>query len=46
VKSQQVAPDVTTEGQAANKAAIAADNKRFGELVDYNILGEVTVLLC
>jgi OOP family OmpA-OmpF porin len=29
---------------AANKAAIAAANKRFGELGDYNILGEVTVL--
>ena len=28
---------------AANKAAIAADNTRFGELADYNILGEVTV---
>ena len=28
---------------AANKAAIAADNKRFGELGDYNILGEATV---
>jgi outer membrane protein OmpA-like peptidoglycan-associated protein len=28
----------------ANKAAIAEDNKRFGELGDYNILGEVTVL--
>jgi OmpA-OmpF porin, OOP family len=28
---------------AANKAAIAADNKRFGELTDYNILGETTV---
>lgn len=28
---------------AANKAAIAADNNRFGELADYNILGEVTV---
>jgi OmpA-OmpF porin, OOP family len=28
----------------ANKAAIAAANKRFGELGDYNILGEVTVL--
>ena len=28
---------------AANKVAIAADNKRFGELADYNILGEVTV---
>jgi outer membrane protein OmpA-like peptidoglycan-associated protein len=29
---------------AANQAAIAAANKRFGELGDYNILGEVTVL--
>ncbi len=29
---------------AANKAAIEAANKRFGELADYNILGEVTVL--
>ena len=29
---------------AKNKAAIAAANKRFGELGDYNILGEVTVL--
>ena len=28
----------------ANKAAIAAANKRFGELGEYNILGEVTVL--
>jgi OOP family OmpA-OmpF porin len=28
----------------ANNAAIAAANKRFGELGDYNILGEVTVL--
>jgi OOP family OmpA-OmpF porin len=29
---------------AANQAKIAAANKRFGELGDYNILGEVTVL--
>ena len=29
---------------AGNKAAIAAANKRFGELGDYNILAEVTVL--
>lgn len=28
---------------AANKAAIAEANKRFGELGDYNILGEATV---
>jgi len=29
---------------AANQAAITAANKRFGELGEYNILGEVTVL--
>jgi len=29
---------------AANQAAIAAVNKRFGELADYNIWAEVTVL--
>jgi|SRR5450432_2934031 OmpA-OmpF porin, OOP family len=29
---------------AANQAEIAAANKRFGELGEYNILGEVTVL--
>jgi OmpA-OmpF porin, OOP family len=29
---------------AKNEAAIAAANKRFGELADYNILGEATVL--
>jgi OmpA-OmpF porin, OOP family len=29
---------------AANKAAITAANKRFGELGEYNILGEATVL--
>jgi OOP family OmpA-OmpF porin len=29
---------------AANKAAIVAANKRFGELGDYNIMDEVTVL--
>ena len=29
---------------AANKAAIAAANKRFGELDEYNIMGEVEVL--
>ncbi len=38
--------DLTAEQQkiAANKAAIASANKRFGELGEYNILGEVTVL--
>ena len=36
---------LTAEQQkiAANKASIAEDNKRFGELGDYNILGETTV---
>ena len=34
----------TTQEIAAQKAAIAATNKRFGELDQYNILGEVTVL--
>lgn len=40
---QQVSTEHAAE-LAANKAAIAAANKRFGELGDYNILGEVTVL--
>jgi OmpA-OmpF porin, OOP family len=40
---QQVSAEHAAE-IAANKAAIAAANKRFGELADYNILGEVTVL--
>jgi OOP family OmpA-OmpF porin len=42
--SQQA--QLTAEDQkiAANKAAIAAANKRFGELGEYNILDEVTVL--
>jgi outer membrane protein OmpA-like peptidoglycan-associated protein len=45
-KSQQEQHEIEVEEQktAANKAAIAAANKRFGELGDYNILGEVTVL--
>jgi outer membrane protein OmpA-like peptidoglycan-associated protein len=45
-KLQQEQQQLTAEEQrtAANKAAIAAANKRFGELGDYNILGEVTVL--
>ena len=41
------AQKVQAEHQAeieANKEAIAAANKRFGELDEYNILGEVTVL--
>src|SRR4029077_4842725 len=45
-KIQQQEQELQVEEQktAANKAAIAAANKRFGELGDYNILGEVTVL--
>jgi OmpA-OmpF porin, OOP family len=45
-KLQQQQQELQAEEQktAANKAAIAAANKRFGELGDYNILGEVTVL--
>ena len=44
VQAQQA--ELTAEQQkiAANKAAIASANKRFGELGEYNILGEVTVL--
>jgi OmpA-OmpF porin, OOP family len=43
---QQQQAQLTSEEQkvAANKAAIAAANKRFGELGEYNILGEATVL--
>jgi OOP family OmpA-OmpF porin len=40
---QQVSAEHAAE-LAANKTAIAAANKRFGELGEYNILGEVTVL--
>jgi OmpA-OmpF porin, OOP family len=43
---QQQQAQLTDEQQkvAANKAAIATANKRFGELGEYNILGETTVL--
>ncbi len=43
---QQQEAELKTEqaASAANKAAIAATNKRFSELGDYNVLGEVTVL--
>ncbi len=43
---QKQQAELTAEQQkiAANKAAIADANKRFGELGEYNILGEVTVL--
>jgi OOP family OmpA-OmpF porin len=40
-EQQQVAAD--QQKIAANQAAIVAANKRFGELGEYNILGEVTV---
>lgn len=44
-KIQQQQQELQEEEQkTAAKAAIAAANKRFGELGDYNILGEVTVL--
>lgn len=43
IRAQKQALGVEQEQTAANQAAIAADNKRFGELADYNILGEVTV---
>lgn len=44
IQAQQAASAQHAEEIEANKAAIAAANKRFGELGDYNILGEVTVL--
>jgi len=44
LKQEQHEIQVEDAKTAANKAAIAAANKRFGELGDYNILGEVTVL--
>ena len=44
LQQEQYQLQVEEQRTAANKAAIAAANKRFGELGDYNILGEVTVL--
>jgi OmpA-OmpF porin, OOP family len=44
IQAQQAASAAHAAEIAANNAAIAAANKRFGELGDYNILGEVTVL--
>ena len=44
IEAQQKASAEHAAEIAANKAAIAEANKRFGELGDYNILGEVTVL--
>jgi len=44
IQQQQQELQVEEQKTAANKAAIAAANKRFGELDDYNNLGEVSVL--
>jgi OOP family OmpA-OmpF porin len=44
LQAQQEASAKHAAEIAANQAAIVAANKRFGELGDYNILGEVTVL--
>jgi OmpA-OmpF porin, OOP family len=41
--AQQAQLNVEDQKIAANKAAIAAANKRFGELAEYNIMDEVTV---
>jgi OOP family OmpA-OmpF porin len=44
IQAQQQASAAHASEIAANKAAIEAANKRFGEFAEYNILGEVTVL--
>jgi outer membrane protein OmpA-like peptidoglycan-associated protein len=44
IQAQQKASAEHAAEIAANKTAIEAANKRFGELGEYNILGEVTVL--
>jgi OmpA-OmpF porin, OOP family len=44
LQAEQAETAEHAEAIAANKEAIAAANKRFGELGEYNILGEVTVL--
>jgi OOP family OmpA-OmpF porin len=44
LNAQQAQLNAEDQKIAKNKAAIAAANKRFGELGEYNILGEVTVL--
>ncbi len=44
IQAEQKATAAQAAAIAANKAAIAEANKRFGELGDYNILGEATVL--
>lgn len=44
IQAQQAASAAHQAEIDANRKAIEAANKRFGELGDYNILGEVTVL--
>jgi outer membrane protein OmpA-like peptidoglycan-associated protein len=44
LNAQQAQISAEDQKIAKNKAAIAAANARFGELGEYNILGEVTVL--
>jgi OmpA-OmpF porin, OOP family len=44
LKEQQAAIDEAAKRSAANKAAIAAASARFGQMDDYYILDEVTVL--
>jgi len=44
IQAEQQASAAHAAEIAANQAAIVAANKRFGELGDYNILGEATVL--
>jgi len=44
IQEQQQQMALAQEKIDANKAAIAAANKRFGQLDDYNIMDEVTVL--
>ena len=44
LKEQQAAVDEQQKKIAANKAAIAANSARFGQMDDYYILDEVTVL--
>jgi len=44
IQQQQQQMALAQEKIEANKAAVAAANKRFGQLDDYNIMDEVTVL--
>src|SRR5215472_15948546 len=44
IKAEQQATAANAAKIAANKAAILEANKRFGELGEYNILGETTIL--